>query len=222
MADEWWKNYKFVVILCVAGLLSGFITAAFVFRFGKHGMYTLGGLFGAIMADALVVCGLLRGLWKAILLIAVSAVAFLSSWYAAGVVELGLDLRTWSMGQAPTNYPVSMFAGGAVGGFIVLAAISVLVYPKLGMRTLAVKTVVGSLVGGILGVVGWWLGPSLGMVIWSGVHDLGLTSPKESFWNALSGDTKNAYSLFVVWQTGMALVLAFVLWPYETKSRDGS
>jgi hypothetical protein len=74
-------------------------------------------------------------------------------------------------------------------------------------------------VGGILGVIGWALGPSLGMAIWYGAHGLGLTAPDETSRNSL-GQHSDVFALNVVWQTGMALVLAIMLWPYRAKSRE--
>jgi hypothetical protein len=217
---ERWANYKFVAVLSSAGFLSGLITAAVVFPSGKDGVFIWGGVFGVSMAIALAVCGVLPGLWKAFLFPVAAAVAFFLSWFAAGLVDYGLSAEHFSM-STTTFYLIGMFAGGIVGGFTVLGMISILVHPKLGIRTLAVKAVTGSLVGGILGVIGWLLGPSLGMAIWSGVHGLGLTAPTETFQSALT-ETCHLYSLFVVWQTGMALVLAIMLGPYNARTRDVS
>jgi hypothetical protein len=214
VAVEWRARFKFVALLSLYGLLSGLITAALVFPFGRNGSGVLGGVFGAIMAVVLVGCGMLRALWKIILLPSVTAATFYFSFMLGGPLGVGLSMRS-TMSEAPTITPLAMFPGGVIGGFIVLAAITILVRPNVGFGTLAVKTVIGSLVGGILGVIGWSLGPSLGMEIWSGVHYLGLTAPAETFWVARDSDTIHAYSLFVVWQTGMALVLAITLLPSE-------
>jgi hypothetical protein len=210
-------NYSLLPLLTSAGLLSGLITAALVYPAGKIGWYVLGGVFGAIMALALAMCELLSGLWKAIVLPVATAASYYLSMYAAGFVELGINSGNFTMGQSPTVSPVSLFAGGVVGGFFVLSVISILIHPKVGLRTIAVKSIAWSLVGGVLGIIGWALGPTLGMAIWSGVRDVGLTAPTETFQNAL-GEPSHRDSLFVVWQTGMALVLAVLLRRYEAKS----
>jgi hypothetical protein len=59
----------------------------------------------------------------------------------------------------------------------------------------------------------------LGIAIWYGAHGLGLTAPDETSRNSL-GQHSDVFALNVVWQTGMALVLAIMLWPYRAKSRE--
>ena len=222
VAVERTARYNFVVLLPFAGLLSGFITAALIYPAGKFGGYVLGAVFGAIMGFALAMSGVLNGIWKIAVLIVTAAVAYFSSIMVAGVVNLGLQSENSTMmGQSPIVSPVALFAGGFVGGFLVLGVISVLVHPGLLSRTVAVKAIVWSLVGGVLGVIGWTLGPSLGIVVWSVVRSVGLTAPTESLQNAL-GETSHQDSLFVVWQTGMALVLAIMFSSSKSNSRNGS
>lgn len=230
VGDERWGKYKFLVILSSAGLLSGLVIDALSYPAGKHlgllgfvgfGVY---GLFGAILGVALAGDGMLQGAWKAILLIVPVAAAYYLSFAAAGVAEYYLAIAEFPGTQSPSPdvSPVSLFAGGVVGGFAVLAVFSMLVhYPGVSIGTLAMKSLKWSLVGGILGVIGWALGPSLGMAIWYGVHGIGLTAPTETARNAL-GETSDVFALNVVWQTGMALVLAIMLLPLKAKSREGN
>ena len=213
MGIERGGGYQLVLPLSLTGFLSGMITSGLVYPTGKLGGYFLGCVFGASLAAPLLAYGMLRGPWKAICLPVMAAAAYYFSIVVAAVVELNLPWQNWSMGQDSRNSPVALFAGGFAGGFLVLGGIAFLVYSKVGIRTLATKSLAWSVVGGVLGVIGWMLGPSLGMFIWSGVHALGLTAPTETFQNALYGETSHQYSLFVVWQTGMALVLAIMLHP---------
>jgi hypothetical protein len=204
----------------LAGLLSGLITAGLVYPAGRLGMSVPGGVFGVAMAITLSVCRVPLRPWRAILLAVAAAVAYYLSWCTAAIVELGFSGGN-SMGQPFDVSPVTMFVGGAVGGFVVLVVILRLVGPKVAIRTLAEKAVIGSLVAGSLGVIGWSLGPSLGMAIWSVLHGMSLTFPTETFQNALEGQTSHGYSLFVVWQTGMALMLAVMLQRYKPQSPEG-
>ena len=64
---------------------------------------------------------------------------------------------------------------------------------------------------GILGIVGWDLGPYFGIYFWPVLRDLGLTPTDETFQNALYGDGSHYFSLYVIWQTGTAADLGFVL-----------
>ena len=224
MAVERTARYNFLVLLLLptAGLLSGFITVGLAYPAGRFGGTVLGGVFGAVMAVALSISGVLQGIWKIAVLLVVAAGAYFSSTMVAFVVELGVQTEnSTTMGHQPTVSPVSLFAGGVVGGFLILGAFSILVNPELGFRPLAKKVLGWSLVGGVLGIVGWALGPSLGVAIWSVVHDMGLTSPTESLQNAL-GEPSHQDSLVVVWQTGMAIVLAIMLSPSKAISQNGT
>ena len=226
MAVERWAGYKFVVLLSSAGLFSGVVTSALRYPSGLLGGYVLGGVFGAFMGIALALSGMLQGIWKAVLLPIPTAFAYYLSIMVAGVVEIYFPWKIWSTGELTPPDPVALFAGGFVGGFLVLGVVSllihsILVHPRVGIETVVVKALAWSLVGGILGVIGWALGPSLGMTIWSGIHGLGLTAPTETFQNAL-GEPSNQFSLFVIWQTGMAFVLAIMLLPHRSKSLEAA
>jgi hypothetical protein len=228
VAVEKWAKFKFLATLSSAGLLSGLFFDGLVYPAEKYlGQlgYVVYGLFGAILGVTLAGNGMLglRGIWKAFLLPVPVAVAYFFSYMVAFAVELGLS-HWGNSSEATTVSPVSLFAGGVAGGFVILAFVSILVHsilvnPGGGYRTPMVKSLTWSLVGGVLGVIGWALGPSLGMAIWYAVHGLGLTAPDETFQNAL-GERSHEFSLFVVWQTGMALLLAIMLRPDRAKSRD--
>jgi hypothetical protein len=223
---ERWANFKFVALLSLTGLLSGLVTSALRYPSGLHGGYALGGVFGAFMGIALALSEMSWGVWKAVLLPVPTAIAYYISIMVAGVVEIYFPWKIWSTGELTPPEPVALFAGGFVGGFLVLGVVSMLiqsipVHPRVGIETVVIKALAWSLMGGILGVIGWMLGPSLGMIIWSGIHGFGLTAPTETFQNALS-ETSHQFSLFVVWQTGMALVLSIMLLPLKTKSREGN
>lgn len=224
MAVERMATHNFVVLLLLppAGVLSGFITAALVYPAGRFGGDVLGAVFGAFLAVALTIAGELRGIWKIPVLLVVAAGAYFSSIMVAGVVNLGLQSENSTMmGQPPTVSSIALFAGGFVGGFIVLGVFSIVVHPELDIRAVAKRAIAWSLVGGVLGIIGWALGPSLGVAVWSTAHNLGLTAPTESLQNAL-GEPSHRDSLFVIWQTGMAIVLAIVLWSNGAKSQEAA
>jgi hypothetical protein len=221
------RRVELAILFSPIGFLSGLITCCLNYPLGKLGnrlppglglisIPLMGAVFGLFMAVALRLSGMLRSYWKASLLPLATAVAFYGSYVVAGVLAMGLSAGT-TMGQAPSVSPVAMFAGGVVGGFIVLSAISIIV-----RHNRSIGILVGSLMAGVLGEFGWVLGPSLGMIIWSGIHDLGLTPTTETFQNALLSTTSHGLSLFVVWQTGMALVLAMTLRPCNVESHENS
>lgn len=96
-----------------------------------------------------------------------------------------------------------------LGAFLVLGAVSLL-KSEIGWRRRAFNCLCWAPVGGVLGIVGWALGPTLGMALWSVAHTMGFTPPDETFQNA-RGDTSHMYSLWVVWQTGVGFLLGLVL-----------
>ena len=213
-----------MALLPLAGLIAGLVTAGLDYPVGrlcvKHplfGWLILGGPFGAAVAVSLVTCRVLRGFsgfWKAILLVALSSgTYFVSLWLAAGVEFAVTYGKPLDMGQTPSNSPVSMFAGGFVGGLLVLGGAFLLAYPRSGFvtGTTTLKVLFASVLCGILGIVGWTLGPYLGIHVWSIMHTLSLTPSTETFQNALHGDISRQYSLFVVWQTCTAFLLGLIL-----------
>jgi hypothetical protein len=69
----------------------------------------------------------------------------------------------------------------------------------LGSTIGALRTeMIGSLFSGIVGVVAWRLGPSVGKTFWSALPTSALPS----------GQTLNFYSLYPIWQMAMALFIA--------------
>jgi hypothetical protein len=217
---------KLVLLLSITGLIAGLLTAGFDYHVGRlfrgHpalGLCILGAPFGVSLAVSLVACGVLRGfsgIWKAISPPALSAGAYFVSSMVAFNVEIALD-GYHPMGQPPSEAPLSLFAGGFVGGFLVLGSILLLVHGNGRPRGLALKVLVSSVICGILGIVGRKLGPYLGIYLWSVFHDLCLTPPTETFQNAL-GEPSRQYSLYVVWQTGVATMLGFILQSHRPTS----
>jgi len=93
----------------------------------------------------------------------------------------------------------------------VLGGVFLLVYPKGISGTVGYKVLFCSVLCGILGIVGWDLGPYFGIYFWPVLRDLGLKPTDETFQNALYGDGSHYFSLYVIWQTGTAAALGFVL-----------
>jgi len=159
----WWADYKSVVILSLAGLLSGLFVDGLSYPAGQlHRdvlfLYGPGAVFGVTMAVALAICVTVR-IWRVILLVLLpvaTAIAYCLSLNLAFYAELFVG-----SGNQPSISPVAMFAGGLLGGFLVLGSILV----SVGMEPAEALAValLSSPLAGALGVIGWILGPSLGM-----------------------------------------------------------
>ena len=204
-----------VVPTAFAGLVSGLITVGLVYPIGQLSikyhqlaMYLLGAPFGAVLAAYLASYKLLRGLgglWRAIFLVTVSMGTYFVSFILAGLVEFAVHASPGSVS------PISLFAGGFVGGFVILGTVTLLVYPTTNFASLRQRIFFAAILSGALGVIGWALGPYFGIHLWSALHALGYTPPDETFQNTLLGDRSRWLSLFVVWQTGTAFLLGFIL-----------
>ena len=211
MSSERTSNLRFVALMTAAGLFSGLLTAGLSqVYFG----YLSSPSFGTIMACALAISGISRKFWKAICLIALTTAAFWISYVLAAGIELHLPRGRWgAMGSYPTVSPISLFAGGMIGAFIVLSGTLVLVDRKAGLGRLAGRSLCWSLLAGSLAVAGWALGPSLGPLL------VPQSAPSTyARKGAPFEDTpEHHYALYVLWQTGMAFALGMNLRGYRPK-----
>jgi hypothetical protein len=208
-----------VTLLAFCGLLSGLATAALAYKAGLyHAHLLLGGAFGLLVAACLFISGAIGSVWRAVLLILVATLAYALSVLVAFAFQ-GVVLSTFmTSSQESAPSPIALFVGGALGGFLILSEAVFL--PRIETKKRAFKlALLWSLVGGTLGVVGSALGPTLGTALWGLVRALHLTAPNAGPQDWLYGltETRRLYSLYVVWQTGMAFVLGVLLRRYEPK-----
>jgi hypothetical protein len=117
--------------------------------------------------------------------------------------------------------PIALFVGGVLGGFLILSEAVFL--PRIETKKRAFKlALLWSLLGGAAAAVGWELGPTLGAALLSLVHALHFDSLTNLPGDVLNGAdiTRSSFSLYVVWQTGMAFLLGVLLRRYEPKPRS--
>ena len=199
-----------------AGFLSGLLTIALPFP-DRFSSYCIGALFGVVIAACLWWSQGLRSVWKAIAFVIASMVA-----YQVGVdatVATPSDLRILGVhlfAEPGKTAAHIFFSGGLVGAFVIFAAALFLFFPAEKSWRVLGKALAWSTLGGVLGVAGWELGSSLGKVLWLALHALHRTAAGEDLQTALDHETGAFYSLFVVWQTGAALVLGVLLRPAES------
>jgi len=189
-----------------------------------------GVVFGLFLAGCLALSKILDNLWRAVRLIAVATAAYFFSTLTAFAVQLCFPEivprgEQWSMGTREPASAVALFVGGLVGGFLVFGEVIFLFCPEISKGLLARKAFQWALLGGILGVAGWALRSSVGAATWNLFHVLGLTpsgeaSAREWFGDRYDyGETSRMYSLYVVWQTGVAIAVGIMLRGYGLDSR---
>ena len=189
------QDFKFVLLMSVSGLFSGITSLAVGHAAGDFLFMVLGAPFGAVIACALAIAGIAR-IWKAIILAPLSAVAFYISLWVTSRVDINVQWKQWSMDGPPG--PVSLFAGGMSGSFIVVAAALLIAYPRMRLGRLASRALPWAVLGGISGAVGWALGST------------GLIVPNHN-----SGGNSNFQSVFVIWQIAMGVAMGVTLRPSQ-------
>lgn len=197
-------DLKFVGALTLAGLVSGGLTANLSLE------YLDGCLFGVMLAFSLGISGIMDRFWKLPCIVALTTVAFFTSWMLMFETAYQLPGGKYSWGGESTVSPYALFIAGMAGGFVVFAGTLFLVNPSIRRRSFVLRVISGSVLGGALAVIGWALGPSLGPWVVN-------AQPWEvHVWTTAFEDTRLHHSaLYVVWQAGMACALAVNLRSYR-------
>jgi hypothetical protein len=217
-------------LLPLSGLVSGLVTSVLI-RGSEQSMLN-GIVFALFLTGCLGILGILHSYWKAATLIVITTAAYFCAYYVA----FGLQLQhpdivrkaeQGYMGSREPASPIALFVGGLVGGFIVFGALMILFRPGKSFGGLVLKVLVGTVLSGILGVVGWTLRSSVGAGVWHAFHIFHLTppselSPREYYHDEFDyGETTRMYSVYVVWQTGVAAAAAVMLRPVRAALKVG-
>lgn len=215
---------KLVAVLAIAGLLSGLLAdcgpslgGALPGVLGEFIGLGFGGIFGATVAVCLVRFGVFDS-WQAAVFCGLAVAAFWLSQIAAFLVEEAL--HTPGLPEI-SAYPAWLFAGGAVGGSLLLGGAAFLLTPKSQVRALVSRlprwSALGAAAGGTLGMLSWVLAPSLGTAIWRALYAVHLPYVARSVPPAPPADRSRflmssiTYALWPVWQTGMAFALGILV-----------
>lgn len=229
---------KLAVLLALGGLVSGLLTSVLMYPDKQEAGFASAALFGSFLAFPLAISGILDSkvlfsLLKALGLIGVTTVAYFISFLTAFGVQLSVpqivpSAEVWSMGNYEPASPIALFVGGLVGGFVVSAGVVFLSRSEISKGTRTRKVIQGALFGGGLGVAGWALRSSVGAATWNLLHAFRLTPPWEQnprYWFGNVYDynqTSRMYSLYVVWQTGMAMAVGIMLRHSSVNGEDKS
>lgn len=215
--------------LPLSGFVSGLVTSVLT----RRADHMLNGIvFALFLACCLGILGILHSYWKAATLIVITTAAYFIAYGAAFGIQLQFpdivrQAERGDMGSSEPASPIALFVGGLVGGFIVLDALMILFSQEKTFRGLMRKVLVGTVLSGILGVVGWALRSSVGSGVWHVFHVFNLTppgelSPRDYYHGEFDyGETSRMYSIYVVWQTGVAAVAAVMLRPVRAALKVG-
>jgi hypothetical protein len=226
------SRFRSVVYLTLAGLLSSLLTVGSPhFFLAIFGMFSVGMIFGSVLASCFCLCFGVRSPWKLGGFVITSIVAYLLALFSIGPSPFGFlafpftypavfIAKALGFGHAPRGEvaPVLLFGPGALGAFLVLTAgLFAISSQKRGRWSLLLKALIGSLVGGLLGAIGYALGPSLGFVLWEFLHAWGGPISSAHYQQVIAGGEANFDSVFLLWQTGVALLLGLLWWHGEAR-----
>lgn len=202
------------LVFTFAGLFSGLLSS----RLLSLG-YLLGAVFGVVIAAYLALSGVSRNVWRLTLVVCVSAVAYVLAWFTAFLVETVFRLAGYSTGDGDgaLSWPALLVAG-AVGAYLLLGALIRVIHPEIKTGMSSKELLPWSLIGGLLAILGWSLGPALSSGARVLLHQFKSDSHSSVLWNAVYPTPGNWYSLLVVWQTGMAAVLGILLRGFEVRT----
>lgn len=189
------SRFKAGLSVAVAGLASSIFGLCVI----SVTLLVAGVWFGAATAIVLKRCRIFSS-QQAGRFVVVSILAYL--------VSFALTLKLASVFPGNISRPNSdhqaltvIVAAGALGGFLLIGGALWLLRPPLGGGATAIGALSGSAWGAALAGAGSVLGPSLGAIA-SALPGLLLWKvPEYQDW----------YSIFIVWQTGMGLMLGLIL-----------
>lgn len=221
-------DYGLPASLMVAGLLSGLITAGLLYPIGQSQIAFLlfpGFVLGLLTFACFLACGITLSAASAVSFVGGSTVSYTAAVGVASITEVLTEfavVATYSFmhrsrPQEPLVYLSALFAGGTAGAFVIFTALLHVLFHNVKRQRRLTDAFYWSLGGGILAVIGWKLGSSLGMALWVPAHALGLTAPGETVSNALYGQSSHRYSLFVIWEAGIGFLLGLVTRKYQSR-----
>lgn len=211
--------------LLLVGLASGFLTCCTArlytkppyttdsggfSTFGLTGSPLAGVIFGLVLSVYFQVYKSLRTIKRVLGLVGASILADFTAGYAGYAVGLSrfsvLNLKVIGVSDM---YATALIVGGFVGAAILFLALWFLLAANQSWSFFSLKLIIYSLTGSFLAVLGWALAPSLGAVLW---HTLNFFHLDESTAKEAQESNYAAfYSLYAVWQSGMAVLLGGLL-----------
>lgn len=207
---------KLTLLLTMAGFLSGLVSISLMTV--PPALLFFGLIFGALVGGCLKSGKVLQREGWAWFAVAAAGAQLLSPYLAGGVQMLLPVPPEQARGGPITPLPLALFVGGLFGAGLIMGTLFWLRRDS-GVGRAAGRTIIGALAGGGLGVLGLFSARWLGAGLWYLLHALhinrgirGPISPRDQlYW----GEADFVYSLYLVWQTGMGLVIGLLLWNYR-------
>jgi NADH:ubiquinone oxidoreductase subunit 6 (subunit J) len=175
-----------------------------------------GDIFGAVISVYFFAFVGIRSVAKAIALILASTfaygVAFLGGIFLGMAVSgfMGLSLNPEN-DDLTAGMIAPILIAGVLGSFVLVMAVLRLYSAENSWKRVLTRSSACSLAGGVLALVGWALGSALGGAVWSALQWMRLNASGQDVSWAARGGILNFYSVHIVWQAGMGVVLGVLL-----------
>jgi len=215
--DIWW-----LVGLPLAGLVSGLLTVSYdesITRLNPvAGYFFVGAQFGALVWLAL---------WEFWEQSAIRKGAFFAG--ASGIASLvghilgmlcGLFFASYPIGGRLEVHSILLFPAGFVGAFVLFSTVLFFLFPTMKAKRVFLKAIPWSAAGGLLAVIAWTLGPSLGRFLWFTLNQWHMAQSGQAVERAQIDLALQFYSLYIVWQIGIAVLLGITCWAQATRSLE--
>ncbi len=188
------SKYSWVALLLL-GCTSGILSDASLRMPEGVQFFWVGAVFGVALCVYFALYRKLRNPLKMAFVIGASVMAYFLAFY--GSFSIVLRLPNWMIYHSRSDgAQLSIVAcGGLIGGFLIVGSTLLMLRSSDETKPDLLRILLGSVLSGILGIIGWRLGPSLGKTIWEAFPSYRYMSP----------DNIQMCSLYPVWQTGMAL-----------------
>jgi hypothetical protein len=215
------RTRQLMPILGFAGFFSAMLAICAPVHEG-FGYLLPGALFGAALSICFWFSKILNVFWKLLTITAVFSIALPLS----AIVGIGVEYfypsghepgKSWSEVSS-----AALFVGGTIGAFLLFATIFFFANLEISWKRVLLSAIGWSPVGGVLAIVGWNLGPWLGLALWSLKFRLGLTISNDRFEYALAQGRAGTDSLLLVWQMGMGFLLALAFNGQQSATVDDS
>jgi hypothetical protein len=209
-------NRKLIAGLALAGFASGTLSIVSLEPLSniprlqelRLALYVPGAIFGVIVAVYYAIFMRARSSARLLSFIVAAVTAYFLAVTLSVYAVVSLRSFEWSK---ETLFYGAMFVGGLVGSLILIIAAQLLLSTGRKWKAILARAFLWSLAGGFLGVVGFALGGSLGKLLWLALYAMQLTFTDTDLDTAVRTQTVNVFSLFVVWQAGMAPLLGWLV-----------
>jgi hypothetical protein len=214
MQPRWLTLFGYFFSGAIGGIATCVFTPLIVLVFGERLLFcVLGGVFGFVIALYLWIFQGQRSLFRAVILVLLSAFAYFAALFVTAPVGHWSPIHVPFLQIDPRDASI-MISGGLGGAFILFLSFYFLFAQIESWSRIVPKLLVALVASAGLALLGWSLWSSVGGGVWTLLWILHLVKSSQ----VTEGEAQ-FYSLYVVWQAGFALLLG-ILCPLRSQTNS--